>query len=162
MAGDLDAFMPPVRGYGLVNVQPVACATGLSMSPLRGCHSRDRMLRRRKKIVVLCLSTFVLAALLRADDAAPPKADGPKTDAPAKAAVDNKSDGDKKPAAEKRLDARAMIRKLQARTDVRADKTPLKQIVAQLSKQHDVVIQLDEAALKKAGVEPDEPLTATI
>jgi hypothetical protein len=84
----------------------------------------------------------------------PQKANGEKKD--------DKGAGDKKPDGIKPLDKRAMIRKLADPAEVRADKTPLKDVLAKLSKQHNVPIQIDDAALKNAGVATDVPITATI
>lgn len=60
---------------------------------------------------------------------------------------------------EKKLDTRAMIRKLQDPADIKADKKPLKDVLAELSKRHHVSIRLDEPALKQAG---DAPITLTV
>jgi hypothetical protein len=94
-------------------------------------------------------------------DAAPGKAEPEKTGDSEKK-NDKKAAGDKKPDVENRLDRRTMIRKLADPAEIRADKTPLKDVLAKLSKQHGVPIQIDEAALKNAGVVPDVPVTATI
>ncbi len=69
---------------------------------------------------------------------------------------------DAKPADEPKADAKTIYRKFQARTDIQADKTPLKDLVAQLSKRHGIPIRLDEPAFKKAGIALDVPVTASI
>src|SRR5262249_20268384 len=89
------------------------------------------------------------------------KADGEKK-AEEKKAEEKKAAGDKKPEGNKPLDRRAMIRKLADPAEIRADKTPLKDVLAKLSKQHNVPIEIDEAALKNAGVPTNVPITATI
>ena len=62
----------------------------------------------------------------------------------------------------RKADAKTIYRKFQARTDIQADKTPLKDLVAQLSKRHGIPIRLDEPAFKKAGIALDVPVTASI
>lgn len=64
--------------------------------------------------------------------------------------------------AKPRLTVEKIERKLLAHTDIRADKLPLEDFVKLLSQRHQVPIRLDETALKKAGVAPDVPVTATI
>ena len=48
---------------------------------------------------------------------------------------------------------------LQSPTEIEGNNTPLREIVEQLKKRHKIEIQLDLAALKEAGVEPDCPVT---
>ncbi|MGE5194649.1 MAG: hypothetical protein ACM3U2_19325 [Deltaproteobacteria bacterium] len=95
-------------------------------------------------------------------DAERPKVPDKEGAPPQKSATAKKGEAEKNAAEEKKLDPRAMIRKLQAPTTVNFDKTPLKDVAAQLSKRHGIVIRLDEAALKRAKVAPDAPITATI
>lgn len=59
-------------------------------------------------------------------------------------------------------DARTILKALQARANVTAEKTPLKDVVAQLAKEHDVSIILDVESFKKAGITVNIPVTATI
>lgn len=90
------------------------------------------------------------------------KASAPKEDAE-KVAVEKIVEVGEKPAEEeKKLDQRAMLRKLQTRTDVKASKTPLIEVIAQLSKQHGVPIRLDIPALKKSGVTANALVTVSI
>jgi hypothetical protein len=111
---------------------------------------------------VLLLGCLPVAQAVSGQEAAPQPAAEKKEEAPAKSEPGKKADAAKDAPAEKRLEPRAMIRKLNAPTNVSFDKAPLKDVVSQLSKRHDVVIRLDEAALKRAKVSPDEPITATI
>lgn len=48
---------------------------------------------------------------------------------------------------------------LQSPAEIACDKTRLSEVIEQLKKQHKIEIQLDLAALKEAGVEPDCPVT---
>ncbi len=131
----------------------------------RGCANRKAW----QWVAACCFLTFVaLATPARGFDAPPSPREEPKAgdkkaeEVPLQPEPGKKADAPKDAAAEKKLDPRAMIRKLQAPTNVSFDKTPLKDVVAQLSKKHGVVIRLDEAALKRARVSPDTPITATI
>jgi len=134
--------------------------------------------RAARLLAVMALGGMLSLAPLGADDK-PPRVDLDKTDAPAaQPDSEKKSDGkekaDAKNAEEKKaagarkadniqpLDRRAMIRKLNEAAEIRADKTSLKDVLAKLSKQHNVPIQIDDAALKNAGVATDVPITATI
>jgi hypothetical protein len=47
-------------------------------------------------------------------------------------------------------------------TQVEFKDAPLKDAIAYLSDYHDIAIKLDEAALGKAGIDPDLPLTAEL
>ena len=63
----------------------------------------------------------------------------------------------------RKIDDQTIRRKLQAaRADLKVEKTPLSEVVAQLEKKHAIPIRLDEAALKKAGVALDTPITASL
>lgn len=70
--------------------------------------------------------------------------------------------GARKADEKKKVDNRSVQRKLRARTDLEADKLPLKDVVKKLSELHGITIRLDEAALKKANVSPDKPITVSI
>jgi hypothetical protein len=62
----------------------------------------------------------------------------------------------------RKVDDQTIRRKLQAaRADLKVDKVPLAEVVAQFEKKHGIPIRLDEAALKKAGVALDTPITAS-
>ena len=76
-------------------------------------------------------------------------------------AVEPKEDAKKPPAAPK-VDVPTIRRRLQARTDLKVDNVPLKEVVAQLARRHSVPIRLDEASLKKAGIAVDASVTASI
>jgi hypothetical protein len=98
---------------------------------------------------------------------APPRpntaANEPKTPGDrASAKKDSDAGAADKPVDEEKADAKAIYRKFQARTDIQADKTPLKEVVARLSKRHGIPIRLDEPAFKKAGIALDVPVTASI
>ncbi len=82
--------------------------------------------------------------------------EAPKADTPQPVEPEKKADVVEK------ADAKTIFRKLQARTDIKADKTPLKDVVAQLSKRHGIPIRLDEATLKQAGITVNVPVTASI
>jgi hypothetical protein len=71
-------------------------------------------------------------------------------------------DAPAKAAAAPKPSSKTIQSKLGARTEISADKTPLKDIVKTLSEQHEVSIRLDEAGLKRAGVSPDLPITVEI
>src|SRR5262245_45659391 len=94
------------------------------------------------RIAVLLL-LLVVPTLAAADDG--PKAESPKTEVP-----------------EPKATARSLQQKLLVRTDLEADKLPLKEVVKRLSEQCGVTIRLDEAELKKANVAPDAPVTASV
>jgi hypothetical protein len=83
---------------------------------------------------------------------------------PAAAKADAKADEKQaeKPAEKKKVDNRKLQRKLQARTDLKVEDLPLKDVVKKLADLHEIPIRLDEDALKKAGVAPDKPITAAI
>jgi hypothetical protein len=80
----------------------------------------------------------------------------------------DKQAADQNPADARRAEERKRLvnlklqRKLQARTDLKAEKLPLKDVVKKLAELHDIKIRLDEDALKKAGVASDTPITASI
>lgn len=100
-----------------------------------------------------------------ADDPQPAvKKEAARKAEPDKAAAENRAAAlDAKKADEKKkVDNRTIQRKLRTRTDLKADKLPLKDVVKQLSELHEIPIRLDEAALKKAGVSPDKPITVSI
>jgi hypothetical protein len=59
-------------------------------------------------------------------------------------------------------DVPTIRRKLQARTDLKVDKVPLKEVIAQLAKRHSIPIRIDENSLKKAQIAVDTPITASI
>jgi hypothetical protein len=68
----------------------------------------------------------------------------------------------KKPAAALNADVPTIRRKLQSRTDLKVDKVPLKEVIAQLAKRHSIPIRIDENSLKKAQIAVDTPITASI
>ncbi len=68
----------------------------------------------------------------------------------------------KKTAAALNADVPTIRRKLQARTDLKVDKVPLKEVIAQLAKRHSIPIRIDESSLKKAQIAVDTPITASI
>ena len=68
----------------------------------------------------------------------------------------------KKPPAALNADVPTIRRKLQARTDLKVDKVPLKEVIAQLAKRHSIPIRIDENSLKKAQIAVDTPITASI
>jgi hypothetical protein len=94
----------------------------------------------------------------------------PQPEKPAAEKPANKANADKPVAAEdakkaaekKKTDNRKLQRKLQVRTDLKAENLPLKDVVKQLAELHDIAIRLDEAALKKAGVAPDKRITVSV
>lgn len=128
--------------------------------------------------VVLCAVAISAARAQDADQPAQGRKPGTQKKAVAGAQPDAETKTGKKKPAEtkdagrqpdekqaegiKRLDGPTMIRRLQARTDIKVEKTPLKDVLAELSKKHDVVIQFDEPALKKAGLTRNVPVTASI
>src|SRR5262249_2437275 len=128
--------------------------------------------RAARLLGVVALGGILSLAPLGADDKAPrvgldraeapPTPDSQKKADGEKKAEETKAAEDKKPEGVKPLDRKAMIRKLADPAEIRADKTPLKDVLAKLSKQHNVPIQIDDAALKNAGVATDVPITATI
>ncbi len=63
---------------------------------------------------------------------------------------------------EEKVDNRKIQRKLQARTDLKAENLPLKGVVKQIAELHEIAIRLDEVAAKKIGVSPDKPITVSI
>jgi hypothetical protein len=69
-----------------------------------------------------------------------------------------------KPAAadEKKLEPKIIQRKLRARTDLSVEKLPLQDVVKKLAEFHEIPIRLDKAALKKANVALDAPVTVNI
>ena len=52
-----------------------------------------------------------------------------------------------------------IIAALQSPTEIACNNTPLKEVVEQLKKRHSIEIQLDESALKEAGVDAETPVT---
>ena len=118
--------------------------------------------RARRLSIVLLLGSLLLAHIAIGQDAAQRPAAVKKQDEPGKSEPEKKADAPKDGDGEKRLDGPAMFRKLRSPANFTFDKTPLKDVAAQISKRQDVVIRLDDAALKRANVAPDTPVTATI
>jgi len=119
--------------------------------------------------MALVLALVIAASPVRGDDPATKNGAQPNTVPEEKqpsgntgAKKDANAKPDDKPADVEKVDAKTIFRKLNARTDIKADKTPLNEVVAQLSKRHGIPIKLDEAALKKAGVTLNVPITASI
>ncbi len=119
--------------------------------------------------LVFALALCPGAIVARADDPQPatkkavaekPQPDKPAADKPADKPV--AAEDAKKAAEKKKVENRKLQRKLQARTDLKADNLPLKDVVKQLAELHDIAIRLDEAALKKLGVAPDKPITVSV
>ncbi|MBS0262682.1 MAG: hypothetical protein JSS02_12080 [Planctomycetes bacterium] len=89
-------------------------------------------------------------------------------DPPAKPAANAQREAEPKAAEAKKspekiaADNRKLQRKLQARTDLKVEKLALTDVVKKLAELHDITIRLDEAALKKANVSVDAPITASV
>jgi len=88
---------------------------------------------------LLLLLSVLIGVPLQADE--PPARAAPKKAAP-------------------KVAARLLQVKLLERTDLKVDKVPLNEVVKTLSERFDIVIRLDEAGLKRAGVAPDVPISA--
>jgi len=77
-------------------------------------------------------------------------------------AQEKKAAVEKPAAAEVKLEAKIIQRKLRARTDLAVDKLPLQEVVKKLAEFHEIPIRLDKQGLKKAKVELDAPVTVNI
>jgi hypothetical protein len=105
-------------------------------------------------LLVVALS-FPLAPLVGQDnERKPPQEGNPGAPPPVEEA--------KKSVALPKADVPTIRRKLQARTDLKVDKVPLKDVIADLAKRHSIPIRIDENSLKKAQVSVDVPITASI
>jgi hypothetical protein len=88
--------------------------------------------------------------------------DRPAADKAAKAKAATEKAEKPAVAAEKKLDAKIIQRRLRARTDLTVEKLPLEQVVKKLADFHEIPIRLDQEGLKKAKIAVDAPVTVKL
>ena len=134
--------------------RPVRAAGSRSDKKPRHAHSRSTLPFQSAVFLLLVVLSCPLT-IVGGEERKPPQDD--KAGA-APAAVEEA----KKPPAALNADVPTIRRKLQARTDLKVDKVPLKEVIAQLAKRHSIPIRIDENSLKKAQIAVDTPITASI
>ncbi len=122
-------------------------------------------MRLRLACVVLSATFCLVVSLAHAQEKKPAAENPPPQKAAAEkpAAEKPAAEKDKQPAAaEKKLDANILRRRLNARTDLTVEKVPLQDVVKKLSEFHEIPIRLDKEGLKKANVALNAPVTVDI